>query len=299
MKEKSTLHAKVDQLSTQYHSLSIHSQRSESEIAKARHEVEQLTMQLESTRTRLNAALKQVDRDLCGTTKIQKTHVPEAPPIEVKVEETGTMDSNALKTIQEQLTVTQSLAERRLATIEKLEQEKIQLRDQADASRTRSMPSTNGDSDALRQAVSQAGLYKAEIESIKSHLDRALKETEEMRASIRKTRETIEAEEVGRRKVLETEMRRLEADLNRIRGSRDQMQQALELRTSKDQAEAIQNHEIRVIANTRKDRIVVLETEIQRLRMKLAAENGDRTGFDLHNEFSDEGLITELRQRLE
>src|SRR4051794_37387811 len=64
----------------------------------------------------------------------------------------------------------------------------------------------------------------------------------------------FKTEEIQRRKTVETEWRKAENDLNRIRGERDNIQQALALRSSKDNAEIIQNHEIRVIANSRKVR---------------------------------------------
>jgi FKBP-type peptidyl-prolyl cis-trans isomerase 2 len=71
----------------------------------------------------------------------------------------------------------------------------------------------------------------------------------------------------------------------------------LEVRDSKDKAELIQNHEIRVIANTRKDRIVALEMENQRLRMKIGAVSGSREMVDLFNELAGEDAISELQSR--
>jgi E3 ubiquitin-protein ligase BRE1 len=59
-------------------------------------------------------------------------------------------------------------------------------------------------------------------------------------------------EERRRREVMEAELRRLESDLTRVRGNRDHLQQQLELRCSKDNAELSQHQEMRRIANTRK-----------------------------------------------
>lgn len=94
--------------------------------------------------------------------------------------------------------------------------------------------------------------HVTENEILKGRLEKLTEELENLRSERRQYSEGVEAEEANRRKTLETEIRKLESDLTRIRGNRDHLQQSLELRCVKDEVELEQMQEIRVLANTRK-----------------------------------------------
>jgi 1,4-alpha-glucan branching enzyme len=134
----------------------------------------------------------------------------------------------------------------------------------------------------------------------------------------------IQNEEAARRKVMQSEMKKLQTDLNRIRANRDQLQQQLDRRTAKDDSEFIQNQEIRVIANTRKviyrkkkrilylfpysemdvmfscqERVASLLLENRRLKMKIAADNGDKEAVDFYSVNEELSLVESLREKLQ
>ena len=116
--------------------------------------------------------------------------------------------------------------------------------------------------------------YRAKYDEFKEASEKLAKEIEELRASRKQFVEEIQEEEQARRKTLEGEMKKLEADLTRIRGNRDHLQQQLELRNSKDEVEFQQIQAIRQLANDRKDRIEALESEVRRFKMEIAANGG-------------------------
>ncbi|KAI9102032.1 hypothetical protein DFS34DRAFT_647815 [Phlyctochytrium arcticum] len=115
-----------------------------------------------------------------------------------------------------------------------------------------------------------------ENELIKTRLETMSKQVEQLEGSRRQFAEQIELEEGTRRKNLESELRKVENDLQRVRNNRDTLQQTLDMRCSKDEVELQQLQEIRVIANARKDRITCLEADLCRLKALIAAKSGDR-----------------------
>ncbi|KAI9596687.1 hypothetical protein BDF19DRAFT_21918 [Syncephalis fuscata] len=140
--------------------------------------------------------------------------------------------------------------------------------------------------------------YRDDVERQRASVESAQTEIEELRTNRRQYMEQVQTEERKRREVLESELRRLENDLTRVRGNRDHLQQQLELRCSKDNTELVQHQEIRVIANTRKDQITTLTTEIQRLKMKIAADAGDREAFDYYSVNEELSLVDQLRKQV-
>ncbi|KAJ3343497.1 E3 ubiquitin-protein ligase bre1 [Gonapodya sp. JEL0774] len=195
-----------------------------------------------------------------------------------------------------------AIAERRLADIHALQRENGRLRTELDECRVKLTVFADDrvfESPPYRAVQAQMNQLKSELERDKLALDKALKEVEELRSERRKGREQIESEEHAHRRVLESELRRLESDLVRLRGERDNALQTLALRVAKDNADIIQNHEIKVIANSRKDRIVALEAEVQRLRMSAAADAGDNSLFELCEKMTgDEEALKHLQDRL-
>ncbi|KAJ3398040.1 E3 ubiquitin-protein ligase bre1, partial [Chytridiales sp. JEL 0842] len=78
----------------------------------------------------------------------------------------------------------------------------------------------------------------------------------------------------------------------------DSLQQNLDLRSTKDEAQLLQNQEIRVIANTRKDRITCLESQIERLKMKLVSNSVDEFLAELYSSSPDKDVYSVLKARL-
>ncbi|KAI9352532.1 hypothetical protein DFJ73DRAFT_349021 [Zopfochytrium polystomum] len=148
------------------------------------------------------------------------------------------------------------VAERRLKEIEALKNERIELLQALDAMRIQVATTLQDDkireSSLFKNVEAELEYHRTENQLLKNRLDKVFVEFEEMQADRRKFVEQLEAEEVGRRKVLEAEIKKLSDDLTRVRGNRDSLQHTLDLRSSKDEAEIVQNEQIRMIANTRK-----------------------------------------------
>lgn len=261
-----------------------------------------MEQKLAEARSKLAATEKKLDRLRCPTTAAVAVAVKdpgikaEASSVDIKMEE----DPNELSKFREQLTEMAALAEARLRAIQELEDEKKRLRDDLHDARYSHVSGNDDRSDrdaAYKDLYAHYMFVKKELEMVEDSRKKRDEEFNELRAGSVNFRKQIEAEEAQRRKPLEAEVRRLEADVNRLRAGRDQAQQLLEVRESKDKAEIIQNHEIRVIANTRKDRIDALEIENQRLRIKLAAIGGSREMVDVFNELAPEDAVSEIQSR--
>ncbi|KAI9004250.1 hypothetical protein BC832DRAFT_559107 [Gaertneriomyces semiglobifer] len=191
----------------------------------------------------------------------------------------------------------------RLAELHTLKRERTELVQQIDQLRLQIANNTVTE-DAIRSSYQYRNLeeeYRYHVDDnvmLKRKLESLTKEIEDLKADRRKYAEDLEAEENSRRKTLENEMRKLEADLARIRGLRDSLQQSLDLRSSKDDIELTHVEEIRALANNRLHRIVTLEAEVQRLKMRMAAETGDRALLQYFDESSEENPLEDLRRKL-
>ncbi|KAI8051686.1 hypothetical protein BDF22DRAFT_744686 [Syncephalis plumigaleata] len=158
------------------------------------------------------------------------------------------------------LEAVQRLADNRLQELCQVKDDKVRLMQEIDY---------------LRMQLNEVERQRVTIEALQAEL-------EELKSSRRQYMEQVQTEEKKRREVLESELRRLENDLTRVRGNRDHLQQQLELRCSKDNTELVQHQEIRVIANTR----------------KIAADSGDREAFDFHSVNEELSLVEHLRGQL-
>ena len=98
----------------------------------------------------------------------------------------------------------------------------------------------------------QCGYLKSEADSCKEQLDKMTREYEALKSERQSFMDQIEKEEYSKRETLKSSIRKLEQENTKLQSEKEAIQQALELRNSKDQTELYQNHEIRIIANTRK-----------------------------------------------
>ncbi|KAI8801907.1 hypothetical protein BJ742DRAFT_834925 [Cladochytrium replicatum] len=184
-----------------------------------------------------------------------------------------------------------ALAAARLREIEELRNDRV--RQQAEIDQLR-MNLANIPDERIKESPFYKNLHAdwnyfyGENEILKAKNEKLLKELEALNVERRKLTETIEGEEGNRRRTMETEMRKLEADLTRLRNARDNLQQTLDLRCGKDELELARDKEIRVIANARKDRIRCLEMECGRLKTTIAAKLGDAELLRLLDEDSSE-----------
>ncbi|KAJ3022706.1 E3 ubiquitin-protein ligase bre1 [Thoreauomyces humboldtii] len=284
--------AKVDQLQARVHTLSMQMHELEGKLLRKQKKLNTVNEELSETGSRLTKCERRLDRakhtaaPAAHATVYHDEH-PERP----KQADTDT-DSVTF------------IAEIRLGDVNKLHAQKVQLMEELDKLRLQVANSTASD-----ELVRELPLYRNlddeyryqlnENELLKQRLDKLAAELDEVRQDRTKIAEDLETEEHSRRKITEAELRKLETDLTRIRGHRDQLQQNLDLRGSKDEAEMHQLQEIKVLANTRKDRILCLEQDILRLKTHMAASSGDRALMKFFEDFPDDANpLADLRQKL-
>ena len=92
------------------------------------------------------------------------------------------------------------------------------------------------------------------------------REMDKVSAMRQQLMEQVKSEKVSQGIALEAEMRRLESDLNRIRGQRDGLQGLVEEQTNKDLRDKEARDKIISFANQGKLRISALETRITKLK---------------------------------
>ncbi|KAF9343987.1 E3 ubiquitin-protein ligase bre1, partial [Mortierella sp. AD094] len=194
------------------------------------------------------------------------------------------------------------LAISRLAEIEETNLQKTQMKDDLDKLRAQLDQLSDEkvqDSQYVRALLVQMQSARHDGEFYRGEVLRLRSDLEDLHTSRRRFVDTLETEEKNRRATLEAELKKLESDISRVKDSRDRFQQMYENRCSKDDYEMQQNQEIRKIANTRKDRITTLSTEISRLQTMLAAtsDDWDSYAFYLKNP-GDKATLKDLRSKL-
>ncbi|KAJ1567827.1 hypothetical protein HK405_004632, partial [Cladochytrium tenue] len=271
-------------------------------------DLQDLRTQMEQERSAKEVAERKIDR----LKLVQNTDTAPAPSTHPEHISTAQMSST------EPLGDAAHLAERHLQEIESLKQEKYNLLVSLDSFKVHvgshgswsyyltayqantSLPDDRvRESSLFRSAEGEIEVLRVENQLLKNRLDKVLVEYEELQSERRKFVEQLESEELSRRKVLENEIRKLSDDLTRVRANRDNLQHSLELRSSKDEAEIVQNEEIRMIANTRKDRITALESTIQRLKLKSAASMSESFLLEFFNENPEGNPLKHLKEKLE
>ncbi|TPX57776.1 hypothetical protein PhCBS80983_g03563 [Powellomyces hirtus] len=284
--------AKVDQLQARVHSLSEEVHTLQGELHAKQRQIVAVTDQLSETSDLLSNTERTLDRlkmsSKSASQSLSHTEEDKRRETEMEVE-----DVNSASFI----------AETRLADIQHLRAKNLSLMEELEKNRLQNANNVAND-DLIRESPLYRNLdeeYKYQLKEndvLKQRLDKNSVDLNESRAERARIAEDMEAEELGRRRGLEAEMKKLESDLTRIRGHRDQLQHNLDLRVSKDEIEIQQLQEIRVVANARKDRIHCLEQDVLRLKLHMAANTGDRALITFFEENPDGNPILDLRQKL-
>ncbi|KAJ3104593.1 hypothetical protein HDU96_008888 [Phlyctochytrium bullatum] len=175
-----------------------------------------------------------------------------------------------------------TIAQLRLKEIEELKSERLELSDKLEALRV--------------QAELQ--FLKDENNCLRNRIDKLLIDYEDLISERRKIADDYDKDLLSKQKILEAEINTLKADLNRVRENRNGLQQTLELRNAKDEAELLQNQEIRKIANSRKDRIAFLESRIEILKMQAASESNGTFWVEFFSENPKGNPFEEVRKQL-
>ncbi|RCH89297.1 hypothetical protein CU097_005028 [Rhizopus azygosporus] len=109
----------------------------------------------------------------------------------------------------------------------------------------------------------------------------------------------LDYEQVSHFKDMESQLRKLDTDLTRIRGQRDALQMNLEERKASTDVGKASIAELKIVADARKERVSYLETELLRLQKKMAAKTGVKGYYELvSNSSGKEPLLAPLENEL-
>ncbi|CAO3681162.1 unnamed protein product [Rhizopus stolonifer] len=123
--------------------------------------------------------------------------------------------------------------------------------------------------------------------------------TEDLSSNRRRFIRDLDYEQVNHFKEMESQLKKLDVDLTRIRGQRDALQMSLEEGKASSGIARASIVELKTIADARKERVNYLETEVLRLQKKTVAKTGVRGYYDIvSNGLGKEPLLMPLENEL-
>lgn len=203
---------------------------------------------------------------------------------------------------QDPLIHAQQLLEQRLRDINMIKEDRIGLKQQIARLEMDliCVPESRIYKAPICRQLSQSRAYNKDkcnrLSDICHDLQNAL---DDLQGNRRRLIKELDSEQVTHSRKLEEELRKLDVDLTRIRGQRDALQMSLEERKAATEAGRASIVELKVIADTRKERVNYLETEVLRLQKKMAARTGVKEYYDLlMNSDGREPLLLPLQNEL-
>lgn len=289
----------IDRLQAQCHEYSDQVLRLKNELQMTKYRLEEKSEELDHSKDRLRRMHRTMEREksasMLGAAADYGTGVDFGL---TSVSLLGDMS----EATRDELLQCRRLAISRQTELDEMKGQDTQLREEVEKTRAQLGHMSEEkiqDSQHVKALLVQMQSVRHESEFYRSEVLRLRSDLDDLHSSRRKFVDTLENEEKNRRAALEAELKKLESDISRVRDSRDRFQQMYENRCTKDDYEMQQNQEIRKIANTRKDRITSLTTDIQRLQTMLAANTDDWESYAFYLKGpSDHATLKELRDSL-
>ncbi|KAK3839108.1 MAG: hypothetical protein JOS17DRAFT_169339 [Linnemannia elongata] len=259
--------ANIDHLQAQCHGFTDQVLRLKNELGMAKKRLETANESLDESTDKIRRIEKSMDREKSAIVAAVTSGeifgenysgspdaaTPSAGPVDSKTE---VHDAS-----RDELLQYRDLAVNRLTELVELKAQRIQLKTELDQLKLQlnHIPDERvQDSQLVKSILTQMQYARNDAEHYRNEAMKLKTDLEDLHLSRRKFMESLESEEKSRREALEEELKKLEGDISRLRDSRDRFQQMYEARCTKDDYEMQQNQEIRKIANTRKNRIVLL-----------------------------------------
>ncbi|KAH9810216.1 hypothetical protein DFH28DRAFT_1065038 [Melampsora americana] len=136
------------------------------------------------------------------------------------------------------------------------------------------------ESPAYKRLKTEMSHATIELERTRTLLETAQKEADELRERQNDYGAAISTEMTSRIEDLEKKLSSRDADVTRIRATREEARSELHELKSRDAEKMKQVAQIRTLANSRQDRISALASEVRRLKMRLAADVGDKDSVE-------------------
>ncbi|EGG10527.1 uncharacterized protein MELLADRAFT_115459 [Melampsora larici-populina 98AG31] len=154
------------------------------------------------------------------------------------------------------------------------------------------------ESPAYKRLKTEMSHATIELERTRTLLETAQKEADEFRERQNDFGAAISTEMTSRIEDLEKKLSSRDADVTRIRATREEARSELHELKSRDAEKMKQVAQIRTLANSRQDRISALASEVRRLKMRLAADVGDKDSVDYLATNEEIELAKSLQARL-
>lgn len=268
-------------------------------------ELRSLNSRLESTESRLRQAQKELKEVESKTTsKSEDVVMSEATntsvtPENVKPTSSSSMNSpsttattsefnrnyiNESGTVHDPLIRAQQILEQKLRDIEMIKEDRIALKQQIARLEMDliSVPESRIYKAPMCRNLSQSRVYHKDkcnhLSDICHDLQNSL---DDLSCKRRRLIKELDSEQINHFKGMEAQLVKLDEDLTRIRGERDVLQMSLEEKKASSEAGRASIVELKVIADSRKERVNYLETEVLRLQKKMAARTGCKEYFEL------------------
>lgn len=251
----------LDRLQAKCHGFTDQVLRLKNELEMTKNRLEETAENLDDSKERLRRVEKNMDREKSAIVSAvtsgnifgeNYTGSPDAAtPSGGQVEAKHDLQDGS----RDELLQFRELAVSRLAELEEMKTQRIQLKNELDQLKIQlnNLPDDKiQDSQHVKNLLTQWQYAKNDAEHYRNEVSKLGAELDELKLSRRKFMDSLESEEKNRRATLEGELKKLENDISRVRDSRDRFQQMYEARCTKDDYEMQQNQEIRKIANTRK-----------------------------------------------
>ncbi|KAI8334993.1 hypothetical protein BC941DRAFT_399448 [Chlamydoabsidia padenii] len=175
----------------------------------------------------------------------------------------------AQKTLDQQLREIEVIKEQRISLKQQIMQLELDIK-HIPESRTHKSP-------ICRQLYHSRQYQRDKAQHIAGYVDELVQEVEDMRRHRRRLMDDMDSEQMTHIQSLEEQLGKLEYELTRIRGQRDELQCKIEMGKADSQDGRLASvKEWQIVAETRKQRASTLETEITRWLQKWAARTASR-----------------------
>ncbi|KAI9605721.1 hypothetical protein H4Q26_004086 [Puccinia striiformis f. sp. tritici PST-130] len=154
------------------------------------------------------------------------------------------------------------------------------------------------DTPAFKRLKAEVAHATLELERVRSLLETTQKEADDLRERQEEFRTKIVAEMTKRMEDMEKKLSSKDADVTRIRATREETRSELHELKTRDVEKMKQVAQIRTLANSRQDRINALSSEVRRLKMRLAADVGDRHTVDFLATNEEVDVAKALQERI-
>lgn len=186
-----------------------------------------------------------------------------------------------LESARQDVELTRRESDSRYAEIQTLNEEVKALKYKLYETQTKlnSLPEEVLINSALYRELQNSLRYaQQDVQSSREAMQALEAEADALRESRGTFQQTVEAEASARTEELEKIVKAKEADVTRLRSQRDELNAELTERRSREQVKFTQIEEMKALLNSKEERLTLLSSQVRRLRMTVAAFQGQSVG---------------------